>query len=140
MLRFRRIKLWKKLMRGKMTKRFFFDTYALIELSKESQSYQNYRKDVHMILTRLNLMEYSYYLLRVGKKNKIAKVFDELLSFVVSYDNDVLIKAAEMKFKYKKEKLSFVDCIGYLLAKEHKAKFLTGDSKFKDKENVEFVR
>ena len=38
------------------------------------------------------------------------------------------------------EKLSFIDCIGYYLAKKNKAKFLTGDEKFKNMENVEFVK
>jgi len=45
-----------------------------------------------------------------------------------------------MKYKFKNQKLSFIDCIGYILAKKHKAKFLTGDEKFKGKENVEFVK
>lgn len=123
-----------------MIRKFFFDTYALIELSKESLSYKKYQEDVEMILNELNLMEYAYYLFRVGKEDKIKKVFQELSSFVVDYDEDILIKAAEMKFKYKKDRISFVDCIGYLLSKRYGAKFLTGDVKFKGMENVEFVK
>ena len=44
------------------------------------------------------------------------------------------------KFKFKKEKLSYIDCLGYEVAKKLKIKFLTGDEGFRDKENVEFVK
>ena len=47
-----------------------------------------------------------------------------------------------MAFKLynKKEKLSYVDCIGHCLAKEIGVRFLTGDQKFENKENVEYVK
>ena len=40
----------------------------------------------------------------------------------------------------KKRKLSYVDCLGYILAGMNGAKFLTGDNQFKDLQNVEFVK
>jgi predicted nucleic acid-binding protein len=46
----------------------------------------------------------------------------------------------KFKLKYKKEHLSYVDCIGWAKAKELGIKFLTGDEKFEDKDNVEFVK
>ena len=45
-----------------------------------------------------------------------------------------------MKFKFVKQKISFIDCIGYLIAKKNNAKFLTGDEHFRNKDNVEFVK
>ena len=127
-------------MKENMTKTFFFDTYALIELGKNNPSYNNYKEDVKILLTELNLLELTYFLLREGKENEVKDIFEKLSRFSVSYDKDVLVSAAKMKFKYKREKLSFVDCIGYELAKRHGCKFLTGDEKFKDKKNVEFVK
>ncbi|MBI2143262.1 type II toxin-antitoxin system VapC family toxin, partial [Candidatus Woesearchaeota archaeon] len=44
------------------------------------------------------------------------------------------------RLKYKKENLSYADCIGYALAEMMRIKFLTGDEKFRNKENVEFVK
>jgi len=32
------------------------------------------------------------------------------------------------------------DCIGYVIAERNKMRFLTGDEKFKNKKNVEFVK
>ncbi len=126
-------------MKEKMDDLYFFDTYALIEIYKGSKNYERYSKGINLILNKLNLMEYALFLIREGKENEIEDTFERLNNFNVDYSNDILIGAAKMKNKYAKEKLSFVDCIGYLLAKKHNAKFLTGDSKFENKENVEFV-
>ncbi len=121
-----------------MNKKFFFDTCALIEITKENPKFDWY-KTARAVITNLNLMEYAFYLLRIGEGKDIRESFDNLSASVIEYDSDLIIKAAEMKFKYKNEKLSFADCIGYLLAKKYNCKFLTSDEKFKDKENVEFV-
>ena len=121
-----------------MIKRFYFDTCALIEITQENPKFIIY-KNAKAIITNLNLMEYAFYLLKIGEGKDIKESFEKLSASVVEYDNDILINAAEMKFQYKKEKLSFADCIGYLLAKKYDCKFLTSDRKFKDKENVEFV-
>ncbi len=127
-------------MRGKLMTKYFFDTYALVELYKGSPTYAKYKEEVKILLNKLNIQEFIYFLIREGKTSEIEESFRLLGKFNVEYDNEILIKAAEMKFKYKDERLSYVDCIGYYLAKKHKVKFLTGDSKFEDKENVEFVR
>jgi|ETNmetMinimDraft_2_1059921.scaffolds.fasta_scaffold28547_4 predicted nucleic acid-binding protein len=126
-------------MKVKMSDKLFFDTCALIEISKGNLRFERYKKSF-MILTDLNLMEYAYYLLKIGKENQIKEIFEELGSFVVDYTDEILVEAAKMKFEYKKEKLSFVDCIGYLLAKKHEARFLTSDGKFESKDNVEYVK
>jgi len=42
--------------------------------------------------------------------------------------------------KSNKSNLSYVDCIGYILAKELKVGFLTGDREFEGMDNVEFVK
>lgn len=123
-----------------MNESFFFDTYALIEVGKNNPNYEPYKEDVKIFLSMLNLIELAYFLIREGRENEIEEVFDKLSRFSISYDKDVLVNAAKMKHKYKKEKLSYIDCIGYHLAKKHGCKFLTGDKKFRNKKNVEFVK
>ncbi len=123
-----------------MIKKFYFDTYALVEIYKGNPNYEPYREEVEMILNELNILEYVHFLIREGRKENLVEVFKNLKRFAVDYEDDILIKAAEMKFKYKKDRISFVDCIGYLLARKNGARFLTGDGKFKGMENVEFVR
>ena len=123
-----------------MNKRYFFDTYALVEIYKSNPAYEKYKEGIIIFLNKLNLLEFSYYLMREGKENEVMEIFNKYSRHYVNYDEDVLIKAAEMKFKFLKERLSFIDCIGYILAKKNNALFLTGDEKFRNKENVEFVK
>ena len=125
---------------NQMTKALFFDTYALIEIGKNNINYEPYKTDVKIFISMLNLMELAYFLIREKRENEIDGVFNELGKFVVSYNKEILINAAKMKYRYKKERLSYVDCIGYLLAKQLNVKFLTGDEKFKKMKNVEFVK
>ena len=42
--------------------------------------------------------------------------------------------------KWKDRNVSIADCVGYIMAKELGIKFLTGDKKFKDLNDVEFVK
>ncbi len=122
-----------------MSEGLFFDTYALVEIYKKSPNYEKYKKS-KMILNDLNILEFVYFLLREERNENLSEVFQKLSRFSVPYDEEILISAAKMKHKYRKEKLSFVDCTGYFLAKKHGCKFLTGDEKFRKKENVEFIK
>jgi predicted nucleic acid-binding protein len=123
-----------------MNKSFFFDTYALIEIGKNNPNYEPYREDVKIFISMLNLTEIVYFLVRENREDEIDEIFNKLSKFCISYDKEIITNAAKMKYRYKKEKLSMADCIGYELAKKHKCKFLTGDEKFREKENVEFVK
>lgn len=123
-----------------MTKRFYFDTYALIEIGKGNPKYEPYKEDVQIILNNLNLFEVSFFLLKENRENEIKGIFDNYSRFNVDYGENDLIDAAKLKFEFLKQRLSFIDCVGYILAKKHKVKFLTGDEKFRGKENVEFVK
>jgi|SRR3989344_1773196 len=127
-------------MRARMTKTFFFDTYALIEVYKENKNYEKYKEDVKIMLNRLNLLEFAFFLIREKKEEDVKNIFEKLSKFNIDYDNEVLVESAKMKSEFQKERLSFVDCIGYNLAKRNNIKFLTGDEKFKNRENVEFVK
>ena len=92
------------------------------------------------MLNMLNMLEFSYFLVKEGKGDEVKEIFDKFSKFNVDYDQEILIKSAEMKFKSLKERISFIDCIGYNIAKKNNVKFLTGDEKFRHKENVEFVK
>jgi|SRR3989338_1983111 len=127
-------------MKEKMVRPFYFDTYALIEISKGNPKYEPYREGIKVLLNKLNLLEFSYFLLKEGKGEDAKKIFNDFSRYNVDYDEDVLLKAAEMKLRFLKQRISFIDCIGYQIAMTQKVKFLTGDEHFRKMENVEFVK
>jgi len=77
--------------------------------------------------------------LRLYGKKVADKYYNKFLEFTIELDDNSIKEANEFKLKNKKKKLSYIDCIGYILAKKRNVKFLTGDKEFKEFENVEFV-
>lgn len=124
---------------GSDKKVFFCDTYALIELIGGNNDYKNYTSHV-LVTSDFNLMELYYSLLRDYGKEAAERHFEEWAEFAVKISRHIIKKGMEVKFANKKEKLSYVDCIGYAYALETNILFLTGDSKFKNKIGVEFVK
>ena len=123
----------------KEIKIFLADTYALIELLGGNPNYKPYLNHI-LITTQFNLIELYYHFLQDYGKETADKYLDLYSKFVIPITDSSIRKGMELKLKYKKENLSYVDCIGYALALELGIKFLTGDQKFENKDNVEFVK
>lgn len=121
-------------------KEYFFDSYALFELVYANPHYENYMKDISVMTTKLNLMELYYGLLRKHGKQLATICYDRFLPDVVDIDNDIIKEAMEFRLLQRKMKLSYVDSIGYIIAKRHGILFLTGDKAFEHLPNVEFVK
>lgn len=119
---------------------FFFDTYALYEIYEGKESYKDYMFDISIITTPLNLMELHYVILIKKGKEIADKVYDRLVKFAVVVTDEIIKEANSFRALHKKNKLSYVDCIGYVLAKSRNVKFLTGDKEFENLDNVEFVK
>lgn len=127
-------------MKGMMSnKTFFCDTYALIEIIKGNKNYGRYT-DFILVTSELNLMELYYSLLRDFGKYMADKYFAEWENSAVIIPKNIIQAAMEFKYLFNKEKLSYIDCMGYAYAIASEVPFLTGDMKFEDKEGVEFVK
>jgi len=119
---------------------YFFDTYALSEIISGNKNYDKYKNDI-ITTSTLNISEFYYFLLRAYNKKTadyLIKKLDFRLINIIKIE--LAVEASKFKFENKKEKLSYVDCIGYILAEKFNMKFLTGDEKFEYKKNVEFVK
>lgn len=120
-------------------KRYFFDTYAIIELIKDNPNYKKYHEEP-VITGMLNYGEFYYWYVKNKEKapslDWFRKIKDELLSLEV---RDV-IEGMQVRYENMSHKLSFVDCVGYATARRRKLVFLTGDPGFKGMENVEFAK
>ncbi len=121
-------------------KGFFFDTYAFYEIIVGNPNYKLYTKDIKIVTTQLNLMELYYQLLLLYPKNEAIEFFKRYEEFIVPVSNSVIIDATDFRKMHNKKKLSYVDCIGYTIARDMKIPFLTGDMQFEKMENVEFVK
>jgi len=122
-----------------LTETFFFDSYALIEVFKGSQNYEAY-KEVRVITTYFNLYEAYYGIRREKNEEEGDEFFKEIKNFCIPLKFDWIKEATNFRLSKKKEDLSYVDCLGYIIAKDMRIKFLTGDKQFKDLPNVEFVK
>ena len=120
--------------------RYFFDSYPIIEMILGNENFAGL-ENVKIVTTVLNMMEVDYFLLREFNRETavywMGKLDVELINIIRL---DVALEAVRFRFLNKKEKLSYVDCLGYVMARKFKMKFLTGDVKFENKDNVEFVK
>lgn len=120
--------------------KYFFDTYAFYEIIVGNPNYLPFTKDIKIVTTQLNLMELYYQLLSLYDRQTAVQFFKRYEEFVVPINNEIIIEAMDFrKINYKKN-LSYIDCIGYIMAKKMKVLFLTGDRQFEGIENVEFVK
>ncbi|PSG98932.1 MAG: hypothetical protein BRC29_02265 [Nanohaloarchaea archaeon SW_7_43_1] len=118
---------------------YFFDTYAIIKMVEGKENYRKYHGEP-IITSLYNIYEFSYYLLRQYDRNKAEEVLNKLNYNLIETREEDLMAAANIKFENKEQQLSYVDCMGYTLAGKNNLKFLTGDQKFEDKEEVEYVK
>lgn len=121
-------------------KTFFLDTYALYELALGNENYKEYFAGVESITTIMNLYELYYTLLRENLKLVAEDFFERFLPICVELEPKLVKEAALFRLQNKKLDLSYVDALGYIVAKRHNALFLTGDDAFEKLPNVEFVK
>ena len=120
-------------------KGYFFDSYAIIELIKGNEKY-DFIKESLIITSAMNLAEVYYALLIEGHRDIGDKIINSLNVELIELTSEIALKSALFRFKNKKSELSYIDCMGYILALDNNLLFLTGDKGFEFMENVEFVK
>src|SRR3989344_2259578 len=115
---------------GVMTdlKIFLADTYALIELIGGNENYKVYLDHI-LVTTKFNLAELYYHFLHDYNKETADHYLKLYSRFIIPISFKSIRFGMQFKLDYKKEKLGYVDCIGYSLANLLKIKFLTGYQK-----------
>ncbi|MBI2172801.1 MAG: PIN domain-containing protein [Candidatus Aenigmarchaeota archaeon] len=119
--------------------KYFFDTYALIEITKNKPNYIKFVEET-IATSKFNLVELIYITLSDLGEESAKKIFQRFKDSEIGIPDDILFKAMIFRFRNRKKGLSYVDCIGYVFALENGLTFLTGDSAFENMENVEFVK
>jgi len=119
--------------------KYFWDSYAVIELLKNNPSYKKYGEE-EVIMSFLNLVEITYSVFREYGEKEARKIFKKFLETVVEPSEEIIISALKFKSNHAKQNLSYADCVGYQYALHHTMFFLTGDKEFKDLPKVSFVK
>ena len=123
-----------------MMNKYFYDSFAIIELFRGNQIYAEYFSQHEGITAFHNANEVYYIMIREEGEEKAKTALDFLRQMTIFPDFDIIEEAMKFRVKNKKYKFSYADCLGYIIAKRNNLIFLTGDSAFKNFPNVEFVR
>lgn len=118
---------------------YFFDSYAIVELVKSNPNYSKYLNEVPTF-TIFNLAEIYWSILRDFNEKEANEVYEEIKTFVIGIEDDILKEAVKFRLKNKKRNLSYADCIGYITSQRYNLLFLTGDKEFEGIKGVEFVK
>ncbi len=119
--------------------RFFLDTFALMEIIKGNPNYGKCL-DSEMFTTLMNLYEMHYNLLKISDENSAKDKFFQFKQFLIPVKDEHIFLASRFRIENARLKLSYVDALGYIIAKEEGMKFLTGDNAFRKMPDVEFVK
>lgn len=119
--------------------KYFFDSYAIVEIIKGNPNYARYTQD-EVVLTIFNLAEIYWSALNKLEEKAAEEIYVQYKSSLVEINDDVLKNAMKFRKQHKTKGFSYTDCIGYCCALENDLKFLTGDKEFKGMDNVESVQ
>ena len=117
---------------------YCLDTYALWEIILGNPKFA-FLLNSQYVVTNWTLIELYKTLLREFDKTKAKTWCGSFKPFVQNVGLDTAIRAVDYNIENKKDNLSIFDCIGYVFALENKLKFVTGDKKFRKRENVLFI-
>lgn len=119
--------------------RYFFDSYAIVEIIKGNPRYARYIQD-EVVLTIFNLAEiYWAAINRLGEK-EAEEIYAQYKLSLTEIPDEILKESIKFRKEHKIKNLSYTDCIGYVYSIKNGIKFLTGDKEFEGMNNVEFVQ
>ncbi|MEK6874866.1 MAG: PIN domain-containing protein [Nanoarchaeota archaeon] len=121
-------------------KSLFYDTYAILGILKGDPAYTGYTKSIHILTTIMNLYKAYFILLRERDTTAANIAIERFHQYCVPIYPQAIKEAARFKLAHSTDNISYVDAIGYVLAKHHHVQFLTGDKAFKNLPNVRFVK
>lgn len=117
----------------------FLDSYAIIEILKGNPRYEKFSEKI-AATGKVNLIEVAYHLAQYFPEEKALQIIDSLKIKIIEIKETEITKIAFFRKEHSKKKFSYIDCIGYIIAKENNLKFITGDQAFNGMPNVEFVK
>ena len=97
--------------------KYFWDSYAIIELGKSNPNYEKYIQEP-VLFTIFNLAEIYWNLLNELDEKEANNLYERYSPCVVNISDDILKEAIKFRKEHKKKDLSYADCIGYTYSKK----------------------
>lgn len=116
----------------------FFDTYALLGVLQGAPAYEPFRR-TPVFTHDLHLYELFTAILREKPDADPLFAVDALRPNRLPHSLTDLVDASVYKLSRAKDRISYADSLGYVLARGHGLRFLTGDEKFEGVDNVTWV-
>jgi len=120
--------------------RYFYDTYAVLAYLSDRPRYAAYFEKNTGVLTRLNLMEVHYAILREHGARAAHEVLEAYSTREIEFSLLDIEAAMKLRHELRDLGLSCADALGYQIAKKEGMRSLTGDRAFEKLPDVEFVR
>jgi predicted nucleic acid-binding protein len=119
--------------------RFFYDSYSVLAYLSDKPGYATYFEKNTGVLTRLNLMEICYAILRVHGAKAAHEVIEAYSQYEVDFSLSDIEGAMKLRHELRTLELSYADALGYYISKREGLDFLTGDKAFKGLPGVRFL-
>jgi predicted nucleic acid-binding protein len=119
--------------------KYFFDTYAVVEILNGNPNYAKYVQE-EVTITQFNLAEIYWNALLEYTDFQANIIYEKYKQSVINVNDETLKEAIKFRKGHKRQDLSCTDCIGYTCALKNGLLFLTGDKEFANLPNVEFVK
>jgi predicted nucleic acid-binding protein len=119
--------------------RFFYDSYSVLAYLSDRPGYAVYFEKNTGILTRLNLMEICYAILRNHGPKAAHEVVEVYSKCEIDFSLSDVEAAMKLRHELRNLELSYADALGYYISKREGLDFLTGDKAFKGLPGVRFL-
>lgn len=121
----------------------FYDSYAVLAyISGEKVFVRYFDEQSSGALTKLNLMEIYFRAAKLHGHEAARQVIDRFSKYLIDFDIDDIAGSMKLREELMKKRMdtSYVDALGYYLAKKMQIPFLTGDQHFRELDGVRFVK
>lgn len=122
----------------------FYDSYAVLAYINGENAYVKYfdDKEVSGTLTKLNLMEIYFRTAKLHGHKAARQIIDRFSRYLIDFDIGDIAGSMRLREELMKKRtdISYVDALGFYLAKKMQILFLTGDRQFRELDGVRFVK
>lgn len=103
----------------------FLDTYALIQIAGGRPVFKALAADA--VTGHANLLEFHYHVSRRQNERVASQFLSRYWSLAVPATREDVADASHLRLRESSRRLSFIDALGYAMARNRRLTFVTGD-------------